>query len=52
MSKGGESAEDRDTATLQREFPDVDGSLIAALYGDSQSLSATREMLRELASTS
>jgi hypothetical protein len=47
-----ESQTDRDVAQLQHEFPGLDGSLIAALYGDSQSLGATREMLRELASTS
>lgn len=51
MNKGGhEDSTDRDVATLQREFPNVDGSLIAALYGDSKSLSGTREMLGELAS--
>jgi hypothetical protein len=49
MSKGTESQEDRDIATLQREFPSVDGSLVAALYGDSKSVSATREMLGEIA---
>ncbi|TKA63894.1 hypothetical protein B0A55_11939 [Friedmanniomyces simplex] len=48
MSKGSESAEDRDIATLQREFPEVDGSLVAALYGDAGSLGGTREVLREL----
>ena len=47
-----ESQTDRDVATLQEEFPAVDGSLIAALYSDSQSLSGTREMLQELASQS
>lgn len=46
-----ESQTDRDVATLQQEFPSLDGSLIAALYGDSQSLSATREMLQELAAS-
>ena len=40
--------DDIDQATLQREFPDVDSSLIAALYSDSKSLSATREMLQAL----
>ncbi|CAI6335128.1 unnamed protein product [Periconia digitata] len=35
---------------LQREFPNIDSSLIAAIYGDSGSLSATREMLQELSS--
>ena len=41
--------DDDNVAVLQREFPKVDGSLIAALYGDSKSLSATREMLFALA---
>jgi hypothetical protein len=35
-------------AILQREFPKMDSSLIAAIYGDSGSLNATREMLQEL----
>jgi hypothetical protein len=51
MSKGSESQEDRDIATLQREYPAVDGSLVAALYSDSKSVSATREMLAEIASS-
>ncbi|KAK3647741.1 hypothetical protein LTR56_007970 [Elasticomyces elasticus] len=51
MSKGSESQEDRDIATLQREFPALDGSLVAALYSDSKSLSGTREMLREIGSS-
>jgi hypothetical protein len=37
-------------AILEKEFPTIDGSLIAAIYGDSKSLSATREMLQELSS--
>ncbi|QDS69705.1 hypothetical protein FKW77_009807 [Venturia effusa] len=44
---------DEDTqnqAILEKEFPSIDGSLIAAIYGDSKSLSATREMLQELSS--
>lgn len=48
LNKGQQSQEDRDMETLQREFPGIDGSLIAALYGDSKSLSGTREMLTEL----
>ena len=42
------SEDDRNQATLQKEFPNIDSSLIAAIYGDSKSLSATREMLQEL----
>ena len=43
-----ETEDDTNQATLQREFPNIDSSLIAAIYGDSKSLSATREMLQEL----
>jgi len=43
-----QTEQDKDQETLQREFPSVDGSLIAAIYGDSGSLSATREMLQAL----
>jgi hypothetical protein len=43
-----ESEDDRNQAMLQREFPNIDSSLIAAIYNDSKSLSATREMLQEL----
>jgi hypothetical protein len=45
-----ESETDRNVAMLQQEYPTIDGSLIAALYGDSNSLAATREMLQEIAS--
>jgi uncharacterized repeat protein (TIGR03833 family) len=43
-----ESEDDRNQATLRREFPNIDSSLIAAIYSDSKSLGATREMLQEL----
>jgi hypothetical protein len=49
--KKPDSQEDKDVATLQKEFPDMDGSLIAAIYGDSKSLGPTRELLQELNST-
>jgi len=45
---GRKDEHDQNVEMLQREFPKIDGSLIAAIYGDSQSLSATREMLGEL----
>jgi hypothetical protein len=45
---GRKDEHDQNVETLQREFPGIDGSLIAAIYGDSKSLSATREMLGEL----
>jgi hypothetical protein len=44
-----ETNDDKDRAQLEKEFPTVDGSLIAALYSDTKDLSATREMLQELA---
>lgn len=43
-----QSVDDRNRAQLEKEFPDIDGSLIAALYGDTKNLSETREMLQEL----
>ncbi|SMR44271.1 unnamed protein product [Zymoseptoria tritici ST99CH_3D1] len=46
-----ENETDKNVAKLQEEFPSVDGALIAALYGDSQSLSGTREMLQELSAS-
>lgn len=50
MNKSGnESQTDKDVAQLQREYPGVDGSLIAAIYGDS-GMGAAREILQELAS--
>jgi hypothetical protein len=45
-----QTSEDKDQETLRKEFPSIDSSLIAALYADSQSVSATREMLHELSS--
>lgn len=42
------SQQDRDLEVLQRDFPGMDSSLIAALYSDAGSLGATREMLVEL----
>jgi hypothetical protein len=43
-----QTEDDVNQATLQQEFPALDSSLIAAIYSDSKSLSATREMLQEL----
>ncbi|USP77669.1 hypothetical protein yc1106_04943 [Curvularia clavata] len=45
---GRKDDDDDNVEILQREFPKIDGSLIAAIYGDSKSLSATREMLHAL----
>ena len=50
---GNESQQDRDVAELQRMFPNVDGSLIAAIHADSGGdMGATKEVLSELASQS
>lgn len=46
--RGTQSQTDRDVEALEREFPSIDSSLIAALYSDAGSLGATREMLVEL----
>lgn len=42
------SQADKDQETLAREYPKIDSSLIAAIYSDSNSLGATREMLQAL----
>ena len=47
-----ETEDDRNQAILQKEFPNIDSSLIAAIYGDSKQLGQTREMLQELDSGS
>ncbi|ORY14395.1 hypothetical protein BCR34DRAFT_231483 [Clohesyomyces aquaticus] len=46
-----QTEDDANQAILVKEFPKIDSSLIAAIYLDSKSLSATREMLQELSST-
>lgn len=45
---GQQSQQDRDVEMLQRDFPKIDGSLVAALYADAGNAGATREMLMEL----
>lgn len=47
-ANANESVDDKNRAQLEREFPNIDGSLIAAIYGDTKDLSETREMLQEL----
>jgi hypothetical protein len=51
-ARAPQTEHDKNREILQREFPKIDGSLIAAIYGDSNSLSATREMLHELSDSS
>lgn len=43
-----QTEDDVNQATLQREFPDIDSSLIAAIYGDTKQMGRTRELLQEL----
>jgi uncharacterized repeat protein (TIGR03833 family) len=45
------SEDDMNQAKLEKEFPSIDASLIAAIYGDSKDLATTREMLQELGGT-
>ncbi|CAK4034700.1 Hypothetical predicted protein [Lecanosticta acicola] len=47
-----ESQDERNVALLQDEFPSLDSSLVAAIYGDTQTLGSAREMLQELNSSS
>lgn len=42
------SEDDRNQALLQKEFPGLDGSLIAAIYGDRKGMGEVRETLQEL----
>ena len=51
-SRAPQSQEDKDQAQLQKEYPSVDSSLIAALYSDNKNVAEVREMLQELASGS
>jgi hypothetical protein len=51
QSHAPKTTADQDQETLRKEFPGIDSSLIAALYADSDSLSATREMLHELSTS-
>lgn len=43
-----QTTDDRNIEQLQREFPGLDGSLVAAIYMDSKQMGAVREMLGEL----
>ena len=47
-------AQDRDDINqllLEKEFPGIDASLIAALYSDTKDRNTTREILKDLAKT-
>ena len=43
------SQDDQNIEILQKQFPKLDGALVAAIYGDSKDMGATREMLGEIA---
>ncbi|RMD39726.1 hypothetical protein DV735_g5407, partial [Chaetothyriales sp. CBS 134920] len=49
-ARAPQSEDDRNQAQLQREFPNIDGSLIAAIYNErgQAGLAEVREMLQEL----
>lgn len=46
-----QSEDDRAQEALQREFPNMDSSLIAAIWGDNKDMGAAREMLQHLSTT-
>ncbi|KAJ9615111.1 hypothetical protein H2200_001185 [Cladophialophora chaetospira] len=49
-----QTEDDRNQAQLQKEFPNIDSSLIAAIYGERKSqgdLAEVRELLQELNSS-
>jgi uncharacterized repeat protein (TIGR03833 family) len=53
-ANAGQTEDDRIQAQLQKEFPNIDSSLIAAIYGerkDQGDLGEVRELLQELNST-
>lgn len=50
-SRAPKSDDDKAQEQLQKEFPSLDSSLIAAIYGDTKDTAQAREMLQELAST-
>ncbi|KAF2860878.1 hypothetical protein K470DRAFT_257425 [Piedraia hortae CBS 480.64] len=49
LDRGQPTQEDTELEQLRNEFPSVDGSLIAALYGDHQNAAAVREVLNAIA---
>jgi uncharacterized repeat protein (TIGR03833 family) len=50
-SRAPKSDDDKAQEQLQKEFPNLDSSLIAAIYSDTKDVGQTREMLQELATT-
>jgi len=45
-----QTEDDRAQEALQREFPKIDSSLIAAIWSDSKDMGAAKEMLQHLSS--
>lgn len=50
-ARAPKSEDDKAQEQLQKEFPSLDSSLIAAIYGDTKDVAQTREMLQELGSS-
>jgi hypothetical protein len=46
-----QTEDDKSQEQLAREFPNIDSSLIAAIWSDNKDLGAAREMLQHLSST-
>ena len=46
-----QTEDDKSQEQLAREFPNIDSSLIAAIWSDNKDMSAAREMLQHLSST-
>ncbi len=46
-----QTEDEKSQEQLEREFPNIDSSLVAAIWGDNKDMSAAREMLQHLSST-
>src|SRR5579871_5917043 len=46
-----QTEDEKSQEQLAREFPNIDSSLIAAIWSDNKDMSAAREMLQHLSST-
>ncbi|KAK3065552.1 hypothetical protein LTS18_000029 [Coniosporium uncinatum] len=45
-----QNEDDKNQEQLQKEFPNIDSSLIAAIYADTKDVGQTREMMQHLSS--
>jgi len=46
-----QTEDEKSQEQLAREFPNIDSSLIAAIWNDNKDMGAAREMLQHLSST-